>query len=114
MTLRVIGFEDKVRENEIVINTTSRSANWSRGLSPFILGPCKLYGDYESKNVENGWQNSKVYLEHVDENGNPSPEYFKWAVEGWNNSRAVRYPMGKGAKPLYSYWNGEKMNYIGG
>lgn len=49
----VIGPQNKAPDDAVVINTTSRSANWSKGLSPFFLGPVKLYGDYVSQNVEN-------------------------------------------------------------
>jgi len=94
------------------IDTTSRSRNWSRGLSPFFLGPVDLYDGYISKNVENGWQFSKVYADHVDENQDPTSSYFTWAEWGWDQSWAKRYPKGKGAKPLYSYWDGEKLDYI--
>ena len=40
------------------INTTSRSDNWGRELSPFFLGPVILTGakNIVSQNVENGWQ----------------------------------------------------------
>lgn len=43
----------KTPEGAVVINTTSRSNNWSVGLSPFLLGPVDLYGNYKSMNVEN-------------------------------------------------------------
>lgn len=98
--------------NCVVINTTSRSDNWSVGLSPFYCGPCKLYGDYISTNVENGWQASKLYKEFADENGNPTQQYFDWAKKIWEDPYAHRYPMGKGAIPLCSYWDGEKLDYI--
>jgi hypothetical protein len=62
--------------------------------------------------MENLWQYAKVYPEHIRSNGEPGRRYFEWAVSGWENPRAVRYPMGKGAKPLYSYWNGEHLDYI--
>jgi len=52
----VIGPYDKAPVGSTVINTTSRSDNWTRSLSPFLCGPCKLYGEYTSINVENGWQ----------------------------------------------------------
>ena len=55
---------------------------------------------------------SKVYANRVDENCDPTENYFEWAKSGWNSSYAQRYPMGKGAKPLYSYWDGEKYSYI--
>lgn len=99
------------RDPRLAINTTSRAKGWSRGLSPFLLGPCPLYDGYVSRNMENGWQFSKVYKDFADEDGNPTPEYFEWAQEGWNNPKAVRYPMGKGKKPLYTWWDGEKLDY---
>ncbi len=109
--LYVIGPKDKVDSDHIIM-TVSRSTNWSKGLSPFVLGPCKLYGDFVSQNVENGWQFLKIHRSHVDENNEPTEEYWKWAKAGWEDRRAQRYPMGKGATPLYSLWNGEKLDYI--
>ena len=108
--IKIIGPRDKKVSN--AINTTSTSNNWSKNLSPFFLGPCRLYNDLISQNMENAWQYSKVYLDQVDQEGNPTKNYFNWAKTGWNKSRADRYPRGKGAKPLYSYWNGEKLDYI--
>ena len=96
----------------IVINTTSRSDNWSRGLSPFFLDGGALYGGYRAENVENAWQASKVYPEFVDRNGDPTPEYFKWADQIWKNKYAIRYPMGRGRIPEYSWWDGKKLSYI--
>jgi hypothetical protein len=95
-----------------VINTTSRSTDWSRGLSPFYAGPVDLYDGYRSLNVENAWQYSKVYEYYTDDQGNPDERYFNWAQDGWRSIRAQRYPMGKGVKPLYSYWAGEHLEYI--
>lgn len=99
---------------EGVINTTSRSRDWSRGLSPFFLGPVPLYPGApvpEAKNVENAWQYAKVYPRHVDPFGMPTPSYFEWAAAGWASSKAERYPMGKGKKPVYTWWAGEKLTY---
>jgi hypothetical protein len=62
--------------------------------------------------MENAWQYCKVYPQFADENGDPTQKYFEWAQKGWSNPRAVRYTMGKGVKPLYSYWDGEKLGYI--
>lgn len=91
-----------------VFNVTSKgNFHW---LSPFTLGPVDLYDGYFSQNVENAWQYSKVYKQH-DDNG-PTQEYWDWAVNGWNKRWADRYPMGKGAVPEYSYWDGEKLGYI--
>jgi len=103
--------KDKLPDTAIVIDTTSRSRDWSRGLSPFII-PCgHLYGNYYSVNVENGWGGSKVYAQH-DNNGTPTKDYFLWAQRIWNDSYAHRYPMGKGVKPLYSWWDGKKLTYV--
>lgn len=108
----VIGPGHKEPEDALVINTTSRSANWSRSLSPFFLGPTDLYAGYKSQNIENAWQFSKVYEYYTDDQGNPDARYFQWAQDGWNDTKAHRYPMGRDVKPLYSYWDGEKLTYV--
>lgn len=112
MTLYVIGYKDRPPSDSVVVNTTSRSSNWSKGLSPFFLGDVDLYDNLISKNVENAWQGSKVYKEHIDDNGDPTDEYFEWAKDIWNDTFAHRYPMGKGSIPEYSFWKGEKLDYI--
>lgn len=48
----------------------------------------------------------------ADENEDPSDKYWQWAEEGWANPKAKRFPLGKGQKPLYSYWDGEKLGYM--
>ena len=96
----------------VIMTTSSSVTDWSRGLSPFYLGPCKLYGDYEARRMENAWQASKVHKEFVGEDGNPTDRYFEWAWRIWKSDRAQRYPMGKGAVPEYSYWDGKKLGYV--
>jgi hypothetical protein len=109
--VRVIGGRDQFKGE--IINTTSKSNNWSKGLSPFFLGgQIHLYDDFTAKNVENAWQFSKLYKEHADADGNPTADYFAWAKKGWADSWAHRYPMNKGAIPLCSWWNGEKLGYV--
>lgn len=103
-------------KDAVVVNTCSSGNRWERGLSPFIIGPCELY-EYEgehlnSLNMENAWQFSKVYEEHVDENGEPTDEYWEWARKGWGDSKAHRYPAGKGRIPEYSLWDGDRLGYI--
>lgn len=110
--IHLVNFHHKIPKGAVVVNTTSRSTNWSKGLSPFFLGPVKLYGNYTAKVVENGWQYTKLFSEYSDQEGNPTEKYFEWAEAGWNNPIAVRYPMGKGVKLLYSYWDGEKLPYV--
>lgn len=94
-----------------VFNVTSSSSDFCKELSPMILGPVDLYRKFRSRTVENAWQYSKVYLEH-DYNGLPNVDYFRWAIQGWSNPQGVRYPMGKGSRPLYSFWNDECLDYI--
>lgn len=108
--IRVVGPRDLTRPGEFVVDTTSRSASWSRGLSPFLLGPVET-PDGPATNVENAWQFSKVYPEH-DAEGVPSAEWFEWRRAGFANPRAVRYPMGKGRTPVYSWWNGQAFDYV--
>jgi hypothetical protein len=102
----------------VVIDTTSSGGEF-RQLSPFVLGPCLTYvPGLMAQNFENLWQYSKVYKEHVMLAGAdmtqaaPSGEWYNWRNEGWTNPRAVRYPMGKGAKPEFSWWNGRKLTYV--
>lgn len=105
-------FEKETDPNGIYVNTTSGAdEDWQRDLSPFYLGPCELYWEMTSERMENAWQYAKVYPEH-DNNGEPKEEYFDWANAGWMNPRAVRYPMGKGKKPLYSWWDGKRLGYV--
>jgi hypothetical protein len=81
-------------------------------LSPFLLGPVQLYSRLIAENMENGWQYAKLYAEHADKAQEPTHDYWEWARNGWANTRAVRYPMGKGARPICSLWAGERLGYI--
>lgn len=90
------------------IDVTSNSGCWS-DLSPFLL-PALKYG---SLNFENLWQFSKVYKKFtMPIDGYPDASYYKWRDAGFANPQAVRYPMGKGAKPEYLLWEGEKLSYV--
>ena len=107
----VLNFRESAPDNSIEINTTSRSNSWSKGLSPFILVGGKTWtGDF-AYNVENMWQYSKVYPIHTT-NKEPNDDYYKWAKDGWNSKYANRYPMGKNARPLYSIWKNQKLEYL--
>lgn len=89
-----------------VIDTTSSSGEY-RSLSPFVL-PAP-----PAKNLENLWQFSKVYKKYIMPiDGYPDANWYKWRDWGFSQDRAYRYPMGKGAIPEYSLWNGEKLDYI--
>ena len=118
-TVRVIGPRDlqhngkpKLNAGETLVWTVSKAADdWQRELSPFHLGPVPLYDGRTARCMENAWQYAKVYAQHADASGQPLPHYWHWAEEGWAKP-AVRYPMGKGAKPLYLLWQGERLGYI--
>ena len=112
--LRVCHMFTKLPEDAVVVNVCSNSpASWSSRFSPFLLGPVDFgFARLRSLNVENGWQYSKVYKDFVADDGLPSSEYFVWARKGFANPQAIRFPMGKGAVPEYSWWAGEKLGYI--
>jgi hypothetical protein len=95
----------------LAIDTTLKTGLWSE-LSPFLLAGGELYGGHTSVNMENAWQFSKLYADQADAQGNPTNEYWRWAKEGWADPKAHRYPRGKGARPLYSWWDGERLGYI--
>jgi hypothetical protein len=115
MSIRIVGPREvrTLGRDTVCVDTTSHSREvWSHGLSPFHLGPVPLYGGHKARVMENAWQFSKVYAQHLDADGDPSEDYWAWAHAGWTNGRAQRYPMGKGAKPAYCFWNGAKLGYI--
>lgn len=106
----ILGPRDKIPEKSVMINTTSRSKDFGKIFSPMICqGPLDL-GGLSAQNVENFWQGTKVYKEHLD---NPQ-EWIRWRNNLLKDKLAHRYPMGKGARPEFSYLNSElgRMNYI--
>lgn len=117
--IRVVGprepREAGATQRPTFVNTTSRTpTSWQRDLSPFFLGPCPLYegaGIAEAQRMENAWQFAKVYREQ-QRDGEPTEDYWRWARDGWRYRRAVRYPMGKGAVPEFSWWDGEALGYV--
>ena len=108
MSVRIFGMRGKrpadFTDPEVVVNCTSgASKEWERQLSPFFLGPCQLYDNFMSRTMENAWQYAKVYSRHLSEYSAAS-EYWTWAQQGWANPRAVRFPMGRGAKPEFVFF----------
>lgn len=113
MTVRVASLFGNIPLTPDVVDVTSRGDDFGRAFSPFLLGPVALYDGLTAKNVENAWQYSKVYMHHDDPvTMQPSMAWWKWAKAGWNSARANRYPMGKGSKPIYSWWDGERLTYV--
>eukprot|EP00455_Lapot_gusevi_P004593 TRINITY_DN11892_c0_g3_i3.p2 TRINITY_DN11892_c0_g3~~TRINITY_DN11892_c0_g3_i3.p2 ORF type:complete len:114 (-),score=12.54 TRINITY_DN11892_c0_g3_i3:137-478(-) len=75
--LRVFAMRAKRPEiSHVIVNTTSSSKTWSKGLSPFFVGPIPLYDEFVAQNMENAWQYSKVYSCHVDEKNQPTEAYW--------------------------------------
>lgn len=113
--LRVIPVVRKNRQsnpNGVYVNVTSSGNEDEKQLSPLFLGPCRLYGDATAKTMENAWQFSKVYPQHVGTDGQPTAEYFEWTKQGWSAWRAERYPMGKGAKAAFHWWDGQRLDKV--
>lgn len=100
-------FDRNIPKDAIVIDTTSGSGRYV-SLSPFVLDARK----YMARRFENLWQFSKVYPDQIDADGEPSTSWFEWRHRGFTSDHAVRYPKGKGAIPLYSFWNGSRLGYI--
>jgi len=104
-------FDKKPNINGPVISTVSIAGHKWCQLSPFLIGPCDLYDGMISQNMENAWQYSKVYRKYAD-GQEPATDYWDWAEQGWNNKKAVRYPMGRGTKPEFSWWEGKPLKYV--
>ncbi len=119
--VRILGMRQKNKYSSTIpiINTCSNSTvDWQNDLSPFKLGPCTMYnhpqfGWLQALNMENAWQYSKVYNTQMNPaTKDPIPAWWTWAQKGWADPIARRYPMGRGAVPEYSYWDGKKLGYI--
>lgn len=110
MSIRIVNMYTKIESGQ-PIDTTSKGGRWA-GLSPFNIGPCQLYGGRQALVHENAWQYTKLYAQHADDSHYPTDEYWRWAEAGWANPQAMRYPMGKGAVPLGSFWSGRLLSYI--
>lgn len=120
MTVHVLSMRDEAPRGALVVDTTTRSQTFGRGLSPMlvlVVVPAFRHGGEVFPiwhgNVENVWQYSKVYSQHWDdEAASPTAEWFLWSEYGKRQSRAERYPMGKGARPVGSWWGGQLLGYI--
>lgn len=92
----------------VEVDVTSNSSFW-KDLSPFLLDATQ----YGAKNFENLWQFSKVYKHYWSGLGEyPIPGWYAWRDGGFGSAKAIRYPMGKGVKPVCSWWNGKALTYV--
>lgn len=107
-----LNFRETLPKDFIEINCTSRGTDEWKLLSPFIKRPISTIDGLTAMNLENLWQFSKVYPSHVDNNGNILDSFYLWREKGFNDSFAHRYPMGKGAIPLFTLWGTERLGYI--
>ena len=105
----VIRKSEKTPDGFYRLDVTSHDQK-GKWFSPFKLGPVTLDDGSVSRNMENAWQFSKVYADHVDGNGNPTDSWWQWRSNGFADERAHRHP--HVGKPLYSYYCGQKLGYI--
>ncbi len=113
MTVSIIHVRAKNLYNFPEVSTVQNYGGIYTQLSPFVLGPIQTYvSDQSAQRFENLWQFSKVYSEHLKENGDPNADWYMWRVRGWKSKKAYRYPMGRGRKPEYCWWEHEKLGYI--
>lgn len=111
-TIRVLPLKSRSYPDvDIDIAPISRDPDW-RSLSPFNLGPCYTEQGVRFENMENLWQYSKVYASHCSEFAKPNLEWWKWHIHGSTNKRAERYPMGKGAIPMFSVHGALHLSYV--
>lgn len=86
-------------------------ANGCVGCRRFFWGRCDCPTARRAANVENAWQLSKVHALHADAAGHPTIAYQRWSEAGLADPQPRRYPMGKGARPLYVLCGGERLSY---
>lgn len=104
-------FEPNNYPNAVEVDTTS-NGNF-KDLSPFYLGPViDPYTGEKCLRFENYWQYTKLYKEYSI-NNTPTDAYWDWRRKGFNSIKAIRYPMGKGAKaPIGAWYNNSLYGYI--
>jgi hypothetical protein len=107
MTIRVVSPWNR-EPGEKGFDVTTHGSKM-RPLSPMLLGPVPLYAGMWSRTMENAWQYAKMYRQFGPP---PADSYWEWANAGWSSPAAIRYPMGRGAVPLYSLWAGQQLDYI--
>lgn len=95
-------------EKSLIVDVSHHSEIWTKQLSPPHMGPVSLHSTFVAKTVENGFQYTKVFPEHVGAMGLPTENYLKWAQKGWGMKKfdeSLRH-----REPLYHYWYGSKLN----
>jgi hypothetical protein len=107
-----VSTKHKIPENAFSIDVTSRSTTWGKHLSPFNLGPVKLYDDYWAYNVENAYQYCGLFAEYATVDIVPAQHYWPWAQAGWQNIKPKKYPMGPWSKPLGYWWDGKLLTKL--
>lgn len=101
------------RSRDPWLDVSSYSDSWGHGLSPFVLGPVELEDGRVSLRHENAWQFSKVYHDHWDADaGAPTDAWWIWSNTGMADSRANRFPRGRGKKPVGAWHNGTLLDYV--
>lgn len=116
-TVKVLALKDKAPSSfDLDICPVSKDEDWG-SLSPFHLGPCRTPDGVMFHNMENMWQYSKVYAEHLANSndlfhGEITSEWFAWHLKGARTLQAHRYPMGKGQTAMFSKWGDLRLSYV--
>jgi protein gp37/predicted NAD-dependent protein-ADP-ribosyltransferase YbiA (DUF1768 family) len=122
------------------VNVTTVTKEWSRSLSPMVLGPIDTYEEkgkmLRAVTVEVAWQYSKVYsheniegklvpLKFRNPDGKPNKAWFAWRDRAWanpkfredhpqfqENKKLVRRAFPKGSKIAAWYWGGRLLDAV--
>ncbi|WP_067783599.1 DUF6939 family protein [Actinomyces vulturis] len=107
--LRVLKYSQALPDGFRRFDVTSRG-QYGQYLSPFYLGPVCLPDGSKSIRMENAYQGCKVYEHMLDDNGEPTDEFFDYQRFMFASHKAIRH--GQRGKVAYSLFNGEKLSYI--
>jgi len=114
----VLSLKDNAPKNfDMEIIPVSKDPEWGV-ISPFNLGPCRTRDGTLFFNMENLWQYSKVYPQHIEHDNNLlageiKAEWYAWHMEGARTRKGIRYPFGKGADtPHFSKWGDLRLSYV--
>lgn len=99
------------RPGPFTADVTSRGQTPLAALSPFQLGPVPVPGVGFARRMENAYQFSKVYPAHL-RGEEILDTYHAWRAAGFASDRAIRAPMGRGARPAFTLLGEERLPYV--
>lgn len=127
-------------KDPVTLNVTTQTGEWSRALSPILIGPTDTYPEngkmLRAVSVEVAWQYSKVYshelvgdklvpLAFQNGAGQPNAAWFRWRDAAWQNPKfhsghprfaankgLVRRAYPRGSRVAAWYWEGKLMDAV--